>query len=112
MNNTTLISSTFTIGKDLVVNRLGYGAMSLSGQPGNFGAYPDWEGGKELLRRAIELGINFIDTAEAYGAGFNEEIIADALYPYPENLVIATKGGINKPAPDKILADASPEFLR
>ena len=57
MNNTTLISSTFTIGKDLVVNRLGYGAMSLSGQPGNFGAYPDWEGGKELLRRAIELGI-------------------------------------------------------
>lgn len=112
MNNNTLTSPTFTIGNDLTVNRLGYGAMRLSGQPGNFGAYPDWEGGKQLLRRAVELGVNFIDTAEAYGAGFNEELIADALYPYPQDLVIATKGGINKPAPDKILADASPEFLR
>jgi pyridoxine 4-dehydrogenase len=81
-------------------------------QPGNFGAYPDWEGGKKLLRRAIKLGVNFIDTAEAYGAGFNEKLIADALYPYPQDLVIATKGGINKPAPDQILADASPKFLR
>lgn len=112
MNSTTSISSIYPIAKDLLVNRLGYGAMRLSGQPGNFGAYLDWEGGKQLLRHAVELGVNFIDTAEAYGAGFNEELIADALYPYPENLVIATKGGINKPAPDKILADASPEFLR
>ncbi len=112
MNNTTLISSTYAIADELIVNRFGYGAMRLSGQPGNFGAYPDWEGGKKLLRRAVELGINFIDTAEAYGAGFNEKIIADALYPYPDDLIIATKGGINKSAPDKILADASPEFLR
>lgn len=112
MNNNTLISPTFTIGNDLTVNRLGYGAMRLSGQPGNFGAYPDWEGGKQLLQRAVELGVNFIDTAEAYGAGFNEELIADALYPYADDLIIATKGGINKPAPDKILADASPKFLR
>lgn len=113
MNNTiTTISQTYTIGGDLNVNRLGYGAMRLSGQPGNFGAYPDWEGGEQLLRRAVELGVNFIDTAEAYGAGFNEELIASALYPYKPDLVIATKGGINKPAPDKILADASPEFLR
>ncbi|MEM8722295.1 MAG: aldo/keto reductase [Cyanobacteria bacterium P01_G01_bin.39] len=111
-NHKTLISPTYAIAQDLVVNRLGYGAMRLSGQPGNFGAYPDWEGGKQLLQRAVELGVNFIDTAEAYGAGFNEELIADALHPYPENLVITTKGGINKPAPDKILADASPEFLR
>ncbi|MEO0836269.1 MAG: aldo/keto reductase [Cyanobacteria bacterium J06642_3] len=111
-NHKTLISPTYEIAQDLVVNRLGYGAMRLSGQPGNFGAYPDWEGGKQLLQRAVELGVNFIDTAEAYGAGFNEELIADALHPYPENLVITTKGGINKPAPDKILADASPEFLR
>ena len=111
-NNTTSINNTFKLGGDLTVNRLGYGAMRLSGQPGNFGAYPDWEGGKQLLRRAVELGVNFIDTAEAYGAGFNEELIADALYPYTEDLIIATKGGINKPAPDKILADASPEFLR
>ena len=103
---------TFNLADEFPINRLGYGAMRLSGQPGNFGAYPDWEGGKQLLQRAIELGVNFIDTAEAYGAGFNEELIADALYPYPQDLVIATKGGINKPAPDKILADASPEFLR
>ena len=112
MNNTTSISQTYNIGEDLTVNRLGYGAMRLSGQPGNFGAYPDWEGGKQLLQRAVELGVNFIDTAEAYGAGFNEKLIADALYPYPQDLVIGTKGGINKPAPNKILADASPEFLR
>lgn len=112
MNNTTAISQTYTIAEELTINRLGYGAMRLSGQPGNFGAYPDWEGGKQILRRAIELGVNFIDTAEAYGAGFNEELIADALYPYAEDLIIATKGGINKPAPDKILADASPAFLR
>ncbi|MEN9568180.1 MAG: hypothetical protein RLZZ69_3376, partial [Cyanobacteriota bacterium] len=103
---------TYIIGEDLTVNRLGYGAMRLSGQPGNFGAYADWEGGKQLLRHAMELGVSFIDTAEAYGAGFNEKLIADALYPYPQDLIIATKGGINKPAPDKILADASPEFLR
>ena len=112
MKSTTSITQTYTIGKNLTVNRLGYGAMRLSGQPGNFGAYPDWSGGKQLLRRAVELGVNFIDTAEAYGAGFNEELIADALYPYAQDLVIATKGGINKPAPDQILADASPEFLR
>ena len=112
MNNTTALSQTYTIGGDLIVNRLGYGAMRLSGQPGNFGAYPDWEAGEQLLRRAVELGVNFIDTAEAYGAGFNEKIIASALHPYKQDLVIATKGGINKPAPDQILADASPAFLR
>ena len=111
MNSTTL-ASTFTIAGDLTVNRLGYGAMRLSGQPGNFGAYPDWEGGVKLLRRAVELGVNFIDTAEAYGSGFNEGIIASALHPYPEDLVIATKGGIDKSAPDSIKADASPAFLR
>lgn len=105
-------SSTFNIGGDLSVNRIGYGAMRLTGQPGNFGAYPDWDGGKQLLNRAVELGVNFIDTAEAYGPGFNEELIADALYPYPENLVIATKGGINKPAPDSIQTDGRPEFIR
>ena len=112
MNDITTVSQTYTIGEDLIVNRLGYGAMRLSGQPGNFGAYPDWEGGEKLLRRAVELGVNFIDTAEAYGAGFNEELITSALHPYKQDLVIATKGGINKSAPDSILADASPAFLR
>lgn len=103
---------TFAIGGDLPINRIGYGAMRLTGQPGNFGRYPDWEGGQNLLRRAVELGVNFIDTAEAYGPGFNEELIASALHPYPEGIVIATKGGINKPAPDNIQADGRPENLR
>ncbi|MGF1493919.1 MAG: aldo/keto reductase [Microcoleaceae cyanobacterium] len=109
---TNSASKTFDLGGDLPVNRLGYGAMRLTGQPGNYGPYANWEAGKQLLRRAVELGVNFIDTAEAYGPGFNEEIIADALYPYPENLVIATKGGIYKPTPDNIQADARPESLR
>lgn len=113
MNHSAMLySNTFTIGDDLVVNRIGYGAMRLTGQPGNFGPYPEWEAGQQLLRRAVELGVNFIDTAEAYGPGFNEELIAAALYPYPENLVIATKGGIDKPAPDSIQANGRPESLR
>ena len=103
---------TFSIADELVVNRIGYGAMRLSGQPGNFGAYSDWEGGEKLLQCAVELGVNFIDTAEAYGSGFNEGIIASALHPYPDDLVVATKGGIDKPAPDSINANASPKFLR
>ncbi|MEO1404089.1 MAG: aldo/keto reductase [Cyanobacteria bacterium J06635_1] len=115
MSSQTTASKTFDLGGELTVNRLGYGAMRLTGQPGNFGPYADWEGGKALLRRAVELGVNFIDTAEAYGPGTNEEIIADALYPdgpYPNGLVIATKGGIHKPAPDNIQADGSPDSLR
>ncbi len=108
---TKSVSQTFTI-KDITVNRIGYGAMRLTGKPGNFGAYPDWEAGEKLLRRAVELGVNFIDTAEAYGPGYNEEIIASALHPYKEGVVIATKGGINKPSPNDINADGSPEFLR
>lgn len=105
-------AESFLINGEVPVNRLGYGAMRLTGQPGNFGPYPDWEAGKKLLRQAVDLGVNFIDTAEAYGPGFNEELIASALHPYPENLVIATKGGINKSAPDHIQADGRPESLR
>lgn len=105
-------AGTFKLGGNLSVNRLGYGAMRLTGQPGNFGPYLEWEAGQRLLRRAVELGVNFIDTAEAYGPGFNEELIASALHPYAPGLVIATKGGINKPAPDDIQADGSPENLR
>lgn len=106
------LAESFLIGRELPVNRLGYGAMRLTGQPGNFGPYHNWEEGKQLLLRAVELGVNFIDTAEAYGPGFNEELIASALHPYPQNLVVATKGGINKPAPDNIQADGRPESLR
>ncbi len=109
---TKSVSQTFTIAKDITVNRIGYGAMRLTGKPGNFGAYPDWEAGEKLLQRAVELGVNFIDTAEAYGPGYNEEIIASALHPYKDGVVIATKGGINKPSPNDINADGSPEFLR
>ncbi|MGD1858148.1 MAG: aldo/keto reductase [Leptolyngbyaceae cyanobacterium] len=105
-------SRLFKLGGRLPINRLGYGAMRLTGQPGNFGPYVYWDGGKRLLQRAVELGVNFMDTAEAYGPGANEEIIADALYPYPTDLVIATKGGIHKPAPDNIQADGRPESLR
>lgn len=109
---TTQLHYNFALGGDLSVNRMGYGAMRLTGQPGNFGPYPDWEGGQKLLHRAVELGINFIDTAEAYGPGFNEELIASALHPYPQGVVIATKGGINKPTPDNIQTDGRPENLR
>jgi aryl-alcohol dehydrogenase-like predicted oxidoreductase len=106
------IPKRFQLGGNIPINRLGYGAMRLTGQPGNFGPYVDWDGGQALLRRAVDLGVNFIDTAEAYGPGFNEELIASALHPYPDHLVIATKGGIDKPAPDNIRANGSPENLR
>lgn len=112
MPNLSTSSNSFAIGGDLIVNRIGYGAMRLTGQPGNFGAYSDWEGGQRLLQRAVELGVNFIDTAEAYGPGFNEELIASALHPYPSGVLIATKGGIHKPTPDNIRADGKPESLR
>jgi len=103
--------STFPIGGDLNVHRLGYGAMRLCAQPGNFGRYPDWEGGKRLLRRAVDLGVNFIDTAYAYGPGHNEELIGEALAPYPRGLVIATKGGVEKTAADRVFPDGHPETL-
>lgn len=103
---------TFLIGGDLPINRLGYGAMRLCAQPGNFGPYPDWEGGKKLLRRAVGLGVNFIDTAHPYGPGFNEELIADALSPYDGGIIITTKGGVEKTAPDRVFPDGKPESLR
>ena len=91
----------------------------MTGQPGNFGPYADWEGGKERLRRAVRLGVNFVDTAGAYGPGANEDIIREALHPYyktddekSSRVIITTKGGIDKQAPDRILRNASPEFLK
>jgi len=106
------MSLTFLLGGDLPVNRIGYGAMRLCAQPGNFGRYPDWEAGKRLLRRAVELGIQFYDTAHAYGPSCNEELLGEALAPYRAGVVIATKGGVEKTAADKVFPDGRPESLR
>jgi pyridoxine 4-dehydrogenase len=92
-------SPTRTIGGDLTVNRLGYGAMHLTGQ-GIWGPPADPAGAVRVLRRAVELGVNFIDTADSYGPGDNERIIREALHPYPEGLVITTKGGMLRSGPD------------
>ncbi len=108
----TTPTPTFSIGGDLIVDRIGYGAMRIVGQPGNFGEPADRDRSLAVLRAAVEAGVNFIDTAEAYGPGVSEELIAEALHPYPDHLVIATKGGVAKPAPDNIYADGSPEALR
>ncbi|MEY5024942.1 MAG: putative oxidoreductase YdbC [Verrucomicrobiota bacterium] len=102
----------FLLGGELPIQRIGFGAMRLCGQPGNFGPYPDWEAGKRLLRRAVELGVEFIDTAHAYGPGWNETLLADALAPFPDHLVVATKGGVEKTAPDRVFPDGRPAQLR
>ena len=106
------LNPTFLLGGSLPVHRLGYGAMRLTGQPGNFGPYADWEAGKRLLRRAVDIGVNFFDTAHPYGPGFNEELIADALAPYPPGVIVTTKGGVEKTSPTNIHADGRPEALR
>ena len=93
------------------VNRMGYGAMWLTGD-GVFGPTDDPKAARAVLRRAVELGVNFIDTADAYGPYVNEELIAEALHPYAEDLVIATKGGLTRPGPNVWKADGSPEHLR
>src|SRR3984893_3787892 len=93
-------AGTITIGGDLNVNRLGFGAMRLTG-PGIWGEPEDRQECIAVLRRAVELGINLIDTAEAYGPYVSESLIAEALYPYPSDLVIATKGGLDRPGPDR-----------
>jgi len=99
------------LGGKASVHRLGYGAMRLTGS-GIWGPPKDRKGALAVLRRAVELGVNFIDTADSYGPAISEELIAEALYPYPKDLVIATKGGWNRPGPDQWTHDASPEHLR
>jgi len=96
---------------DLTVHRMAYGAMRLCG-PGIWGWPADRENALRVLRRAIELGIDFIDTADAYGPDVNEEQIAQALHPYPDGLVIATKGGNTRPGPNQWVADCRPERLK
>jgi aryl-alcohol dehydrogenase-like predicted oxidoreductase len=108
---TASASGTFRIGGELTIHRLGFGAMRLTG-PGIWGEPQDREECKRVLRRAVELGVNFIDTADSYGPGVSEEIIAEALYPYPEGLVIATKGGLTRQGPDQWAPVARPEYLR
>src|SRR5881394_3279487 len=102
--------STFQLGGDLLVNRLGFGAMRLTGE-GIWGWPSDRENAKKVLRRAVELGVNFIDTADAYGPETNELLIAEALYPYPKGLIIATKGGSTRPSPGQWVPDGRPEYL-
>src|SRR5438445_10337458 len=101
---------TFLLGGDVLVNRLGFGAMRLTGE-GIWGWPPDRENAKKVLRCAVELGVNFIDTADAYGPETNELLIAEALYPYPKGLVIATKGGNTRPGPGQWVPDGRPEYL-
>ncbi|HEY1164670.1 MAG TPA: aldo/keto reductase [Chitinophaga sp.] len=95
---------------DLTINRMGYGAMQLTG-PGVFGEAPDRENAKKVLQAAVAAGVNFIDTAEAYGPQLNESLIADALHPYKKGLVIATKGGFRRPGPGEWVADGDPKFI-
>ena len=103
--------STFKIGGDLEVNRLGFGAMRITG-PGIWGWPKDRDEAKKVLRRTVELGVNLIDTADAYGPETNELLIAEALYPYPKGLVIATKGGNTRPGPGQWVPDGRPEYLK
>ena len=102
--------STFLLGGDLRVNRLGFGAMQLTGR-GVWGWPDDRENARKVLRRAVELGVNFIDTADSYGPEVSELLIAEALHPYPKELVIASKGGLMRPGPGEWVPNGRPEYL-
>ena len=104
-------SGTFMLGGDLPVRRLGYGAMRITG-PGVWGPPNDPDQAIRVLRRAVELGVNFIDTADSYGPHVSEELIAKALYPYPDDLVIATKGGLTRQGPNRWAPVGRPAYLR
>lgn len=104
-------AGTIDVGGDLTVNRLGFGAMRVTGT-GIWGEPADADRAKSALRRAVELGVNFIDTADSYGPDVSERMIAEALYPYPDDLVIATKGGQLRPGPGRWEPDGRPEHLR
>jgi pyridoxine 4-dehydrogenase len=104
-------AGTFTIGGDLAINRMGFGAMRITGR-GIWGPPKDVAECRAVLRRALELGVDFIDTADSYGPRVSEELIAETLHPYPEGLVIATKGGLLRDGPRRWRADCSPQHLR
>src|SRR6202158_6156983 len=105
------MNTTFKLGGDLTVNRLGFGAMRITGE-GIWGWPPDRENALKVLRRAVELGVNLIDTADAYGPETSELLIAEALHPYPAGLVIATKGGLTRPEPVQWIPNGRPEYLK
>ena len=107
----TTFSKEFTIGGDLNVNRLGYGAMRITGK-GIWGPPNDKNEAIKVLKRAVELGVNFIDTADSYGPYVSEELIAEALYPYPSGLIIATKGGLMRTGPDQWPVNSHPDHLK
>jgi len=114
MNNKEVSASlagNISLGGKISFHRLGFGSMRLTGE-GIWGPPRDRKGALAVLRRAVELGVNFIDTADSYGPNVSEELIAEALSPYPKDLVIATKGGWNRPGPDQWTHDSSPEHLR
>ncbi len=108
---TAAAAGTIDVGGDLTVNRLGFGAMRITGD-GIWGEPKDREQAKAALRRAVELGVNFIDTADSYGPNVSETLIAETLYPYADDLVIATKGGLTRPGPNQWPPDGRPEHLR
>src|ERR1700733_5195269 len=103
-------SGTFAIGGDLTINRLGFGAMRITGD-GIWGEPKDRENAKKVLRRAVELGVNFIDTADSYGPEVSEQLIGEALAPYAKGVVIATKAGLTRQGPNQWLPVARPEYL-
>jgi pyridoxine 4-dehydrogenase len=109
--HTAAAAGTITIGGDLTVNRMGYGAMRITGK-GIWGPPPDREVAKSVLRRAVESGVNFIDTANSYGPDVSEELIGETLAPYAPGLVIATKGGLTRSGPNEWDNDGRPEHLR
>ncbi|WP_217602305.1 aldo/keto reductase [Chitinophaga sp. GbtcB8] len=108
---TSKTALTYALGGQLNINRVGYGAMQLTGT-GVFGEVADRENAKKVLQAAVAAGVNFIDTAEAYGPQLNESLIADALYPYKPGVIIATKGGFNRPGPGQWIPNGHPAFIR
>jgi pyridoxine 4-dehydrogenase len=114
MESTTAVnaaaSGTFSLGGDLTIHRLGYGAMRLTGE-GIWGEPKNRDNAKKVLHSAVELGINFIDTADSYGPEVSEQLIGEALAPYPKGVVIATKGGLTRQGPNKWLPVGRPEYL-
>src|SRR5437899_3267462 len=108
---TMITNPTWQLGGDLSVNRLGFGAMRITGE-GIWGWPPDRENAKKVLRHALDLGVNLIDTADAYGPETSELLIAEALHPYPKGLVIATKGGLTRPGPSQWVPNGRPEHLK